>query len=112
MKEYIVIYHAPAEAMKQSAETGPEEMKKGMESWMVWADKCGDALVSMGAPLTGGIKLGTNGNSNESNKEVVGYSILKAENMQEAKSLMDEHPHLNWAAGCEIEIHETMPLPS
>ena len=27
-----------------------------------------------------------------------------------AKSLLDGHPHLGWTDGCEIEVHESMPL--
>jgi len=111
MKNYIVIYHAPSSAMEQSANATPEEIEKGMEPWMDWAKMCGDKLVDLGTPLTGGIKLSPGGSSASSEKDVVGYSILKAESIQDAKSLMENHPHLNWAAGCEIEIHETMPLP-
>ena len=111
MKKFIVIYHAPSEAMKQNADVSEEEMKKGMEPWMIWAEKCGEKLIDLGTPLSGGLSLSHDGNSAASNKEVVGYSILNAENLQDAKSLMESHPHLNWAAGCEIEIHESMPLP-
>ena len=111
MKNFIVIYHGPADAMKQNADVSQEEMKKGMEDWMVWAEKCGENLVDMGAPLTGGVILGPEGTSGASKRDVVGFSILKAKDMQEAKTLMDGHPHLNWRADCEIEIHETMPLP-
>jgi hypothetical protein len=111
MKKFIVIYHAPIEALKQSMEASPEEMKKGMESWMVWAGKCGEKLFDMGTPLMGGTKLSPDGSSAGSEKGVCGYSVLETENMEDAKSLMDGHPHLNWAAGCEIEIYETMPLP-
>ena len=53
MKNFIVIYHAPIDFLKQSANTSPEEMKKGMEAWMIWAEKCGDKLVDMGKPLMG-----------------------------------------------------------
>ena len=106
-----VIYHAPQEAMNQNTDVSEEEMKKGMEPWMIWAKKCGEKLVDLGTPLTGGLKLSPEGNSAASNKEVVGYSILNAGNMEEAQSLMADHPHLSWDAGCEIEIHESMPLP-
>ena len=112
MKTFIVIYHAPGELMKQNELASPEEMKKGMEPWMVWAEKCGEQLLDMGNPLMGGIKLNHDGSNVPSDKDVVGYSILKAASMDEAKSLMDGHPHLNWAEGCEIEVHETMPLPA
>ena len=35
----------------------------------------------------------------------------QAENMEAAKAMLMGHPHLQWAAGCEIEVHEAMPLP-
>jgi hypothetical protein len=76
-----------------------------------WAKKCGDQLVDMGTPLSGGIKLSPDGKSSMSVNGVVGYSILQAENIEGAKSLMEGHPHLQWRADCEIEIHESMPLP-
>ncbi len=31
--------------------------------------------------------------------------------MVAAKKLLDGHPHLEWDAGCEIEVHESMPMP-
>ncbi|MGI9551095.1 MAG: hypothetical protein ACR2MT_07840 [Aurantibacter sp.] len=112
MKKFIVTYHTPAEEMAKMGEINPEDMKKGMEPWMAWAARCGNKLVDMGAPLMGGQKLSPDGSSTNSGRAVTGYSILQAENMEEAKSLMDGHPHLQWAGGCEIEIHESMPLPS
>jgi hypothetical protein len=41
----------------------PEEMKKGMEPWMVWANKIGDGLVEMGSPLGNGQLIDKTGNS-------------------------------------------------
>lgn len=111
MKKFIVLYHAPAKAMQETANSTPEEMKKGMEQWMQWAQKCGDKLVDMGTPLEGGQKLNASGSSEPSKKEVVGYSILQANDMNEAKSLLQGHPHLMWRNDCEIEVHESMPLP-
>ena len=111
MKNYLVIYHAPAEALAASAEQTPEEMEKGMEPWMAWAAQCGDQLVDLGQPLIGGQRLNTDGSSNPSDREVCGYSMLKANSMDEAKTLLQGHPHLAWTAGCEIEVHETMPIP-
>jgi len=110
MKKFIVIYHAPVSAMEQMADASPEDMKKGMEPWMDWAKKCGSGLVDMGIPLGGGQKL-TKSGSSPSDKNVVGYSILQAEDMEGAKALLKGHPHLEWTAGCEIEVHESMPLP-
>ncbi len=111
MKKFIILYHAPGEALAKMAAPTPEEMKKGMEPWMAWAAKCGDKLVDMGTPLMGGQRLNPDGGSAASARGVCGYSILNANDMAEAKSLLKGHPHLGWAADCEIEVHEATPLP-
>lgn len=111
MKKFIVIYHAPIDAMKQMANISPEEQKKGMDEWMVWAKKCGSKLVDLGAPLMNGQQLSPDGKSKNSDKNVAGYSILEADNLEEAKGLLKGHPHLAWNAQCSIEVHEAMPLP-
>lgn len=110
MNKYLVIYHASEAAGKKMENSNPAEMKKGMEAWMAWAQKCGSGLLDMGTPLGGGMKINQTG-STPSNKNVVGYSMLQAKNMEAAKAMLKEHPHLKWAAGCEIEVHELLPLP-
>ena len=114
MKKYLVIYHAPmdAAAMREMMNRPPEEMAKGMEMWMQWAKKCGDHLVDLGSPLMGGQALNGDGKSKPSDRHVSGYSILQAENMEEAKSLLQGHPHLGpWNPQATIEVHETVILP-
>ena len=34
MKKFLVIYHAPAEAMEMMANASPEEKAEGMKPWM------------------------------------------------------------------------------
>ena len=109
MKKFVVIYHAPA-VWELAKDVTPEDMQKGMELWMAWAAKCGDGLADFGTPLAGGLKVSKSG-STQSDKGVVGYSILQAEDMERAKALLQGHPHLEWAADCEIEVHESMPPP-
>jgi hypothetical protein len=111
MKKYIILYYAPMDAMQQMSQATPEEQQKGMEAWMSWSQSCGDHLVELGAPLMNGLKLRTDGTSENSDKEVTGYSIMQAENIEGVKKMLDKHPHLTWNANCSIEIHETMPLP-
>ena len=77
---------------------------------MVWANQCGDALVDLGSPL-GGAQRVTQSGSSQSDSNVVGYSILQAENMEAAQALLQGHPHITWNPDCEIQIHECMPLP-
>ena len=111
MKKFVVIYHATPEAMEQPMNMSQEDMKKGMDLWFAWAEKAGDALVDFGSPLMGGQKLSPSGSS-PSDHGVMGYSILQAEDMAAAQSVLAGHPHLEWAAGCELEVHESMPMPS
>ncbi len=112
MKKFVVIYHADAaalEQMQQMAGASPEEHEKAMEPWMTWAASCGDRLVDMGAPLVGGQRLSKSG-STPSEMQVVGYSILNADDMQSAQALLSTHPHLEWTDGCSIEVHEAAPM--
>ena len=111
MPRYVVTYHAPAAAMEKMSSSTPEDMQKGMEMWMAWARECGDGLVDMGTPLGGGQKVTASGVSPSPNG-VVGFSVLQAADMDGALSLIQGHPHLGWDAGCEIEVHESLPLPS
>ena len=109
MKKFIVLYHAPVSFMEGMKNASPEQSKKEMDSWMEWAKKCGSGLVDFGAPLMNGQKV-TNSGSSPSEKNVVGYSILQADDMEKAQEMLKEHPHLNWRDGCEIEIHEVVKM--
>ena len=95
MKKFVVIYHAQQTVMEQMANATPEQMQEAMKPWMEWVAKCGEGLVDLGAPISGGQKLSKSGSST-SDKSVVGYSILQAENIEGAIAL--------------LEVHETMPM--
>ncbi len=110
MKKFIVIYHASAPALELWGKASAEDMQKGGEAWMAWAARCGNALVDMGTPLSGGQRLSKSGSA-PSDMGVVAYSILQAEDMGAAKALLEGHPHLEWESGCEIEVHESMAMP-
>ena len=111
MPKYVVLYFAPAFAAIKMAAARPEDMKKEMESWMVWAKKCGSHLIDMGTPLGNGFKMSKSGATSLGKKGIVGYSLLEAASMSAAKALLKGHPHLVWTDGCEIEVYESMPLP-
>lgn len=87
----------------------PEEMKKGMELWMAWAKELGTGLVDLGTPVGDG-QLFTKSGSSPSKSDINGYSILQAENMEEAKAMLVKHPHLNWYEGCTLEVFESLPM--
>jgi hypothetical protein len=91
--------------------SSPEDMKKGMEAWNAWAEKCGSGLVDLGQPLANGMRV-TPGGTSPSDRGVAGYSILQAEDINGAVAMLQGHPHLGWDDSCDIEVHEAMPLPS
>ena len=110
MKKFVVIYHADNSVMEMMSKSTPEQMKEEMGKWQVWAEKCGTGLVDIGTPLANGQHMSESG-SPSSDKGVMGYSILQAESMDEAKKMMEAHPHLSFGVGCDIEVHESLPTP-
>jgi len=111
MKKFVVTYLAPSDDAWKTAESSPEEMEKGMKAWMVWAEKCGSKLLDFGTPLGNGLTLGPGGSSINSDSKIIGYSILQADTMDEARDLLKEHPHLDWNAACMIDVHESLAVP-
>ena len=75
---------------------------------MAWKEALGDKMLDLGAPLSGGLRINPNGSTEASKKEVTGYSMIQAKDMEGARSLLKGHPHLQ--AGCEIELHEAMAM--
>ncbi len=110
MKKFIVLYHAPQSAAEKMNASSPEDMKAGMAEWMAWSEKAGDKLVDFGTPL-GNPKDVTSSGASASDSDVNGYTIIQAESMDEAVELLKQHPHLNWADGCKIEVLESLPIP-
>ena len=77
---------------------------------MAWKEKLGSKMIDLGTPLGPGLKINPDGSSEPSKKEVTGYSMILAKDIKEAKSLLENHPHLGWNPGCDIEIHQVIPL--
>ena len=110
MKKFLVIYHMPTDITWNPEDHSPEEMKKGMEEWMVWADKCGHGLLDMGNPLINGRNVDSSDNVSDSSKGAAGYSILQAADMDAALEMVKGHPHLKWNEACDLEVHEIRPM--
>ena len=85
-------------------------MEAMMGEWNAWAGRVGDGLVDFGTPLGYGKKVTPSGTSDSTN-DVVGYSIIEASDMDAALALAQGHPHLTMPGGCEIEVHESQPIP-
>jgi hypothetical protein len=109
MTKFVFIYHAPPMSA-DAPQPSPEQMEQVMQAWMAWAGKVGDGMVDFGTPLAGGTRVTPDGTS-ASDRQVAGYSIIEAADMDAALALAQDHPHLNMPGGCEIEVHEAQPVP-
>jgi hypothetical protein len=91
------------------ANSTPEQMQAGMAAWQAWYQKCGSAVVDLGAPLDKSttVKAGV---AESSKTAIAGYSLVLAESMEAAVSLMQDHPHFR-APGGSVQILESVPMP-
>jgi hypothetical protein len=67
-------------------------------------------MVDFGRPLAGGVHVSPEGTAASTN-EVVGYTIIEADDAAAALELAKAHLHLNMPGGCTIEVHEAQPVP-
>jgi len=107
MTRFMVLYRSPASARDQMANATPEQMKTGMDAWMQWAGKAGDAVVDLGAPLAPAAHVGP-GSSDAG--EISGYSIMQADSAEALGAVLDGHPHLGMP-GSSIEVLEMLSMP-
>jgi len=91
------------------ADATPAQMKASMDEWTAWRDVVGGENVEFGNPVNAGKCLeGTE--VTDSTTTVSGYSILKADSLDDAADLLADHPHLKMP-GCSIEVLEFLPMP-
>ena len=67
MKNYLVVYYSPIEAIKQMSNVSPEDHQKVMARWMKWKDAHEENVKDFGAPLLPGNTVDTNANWSNSN---------------------------------------------
>jgi hypothetical protein len=96
MTKYLVLYRSDVSARDQMANATPEQAQAGMQAWMEWFGKAGDAVIDGGAPVSG------------DDQTIGGYSILQAESRDELNAVLDSHPHKQIGT---IEVLEFLPTP-
>jgi hypothetical protein len=100
------MYRSTLWAREMMATMAPDQGKAEMARWMAWGGAAGPALVDWGAPLGEAATVGGSANAGF----ITGYSIVSADNMENARKLFEAHPHLG-APGAAIDVIEMMPLP-
>lgn len=107
---YVVLYKASTSVRERFAQATPEQAQQGVQLWIDGQARLGDALVDPGRPIGRAMHVTTVGAS-DTDSAVVGMSILQANDMAHALTMVEGHHHLAWAEGCEIELLEEMPIP-
>jgi hypothetical protein len=93
MKKFLLLYQGPATPLDASH-----------EGWPQWFNKLGDKLVDRGLPMAHGRSLRDDGSTGDSATNLNGYSIIQAEDMGEALSLLHDHPYHSLGNEYTVEI--------
>ena len=91
------------------AKATPEQMAAGMAAWRAWHEKCGSAVVDLGAPLDKSTTASV-GSAVAGTTSITGYTMLQAASMEEAVALMKGHPHFHMP-GSSAQILECVSMP-
>jgi hypothetical protein len=110
MARFIVLYRAPYEVAERFATATPEEARAGARLWTEWFDQLGPALIDPGRPLGNATTVTRNGVTTAPT-EVIGMTILQADDLEDALGMVHNHHHLQWAESCTITVLEELPIP-
>lgn len=110
MAKFLVLYNSQMSASETMGGSSPEEVKAGMDAWMAWAQKNGDAIVDFGNPLEARGHLEP-GSSSASSNQASGFSILQADSADALTKALEDHPHLH-VPGNTIDVLEFLPMPA
>ncbi len=98
MKNYVYTYHS-----KQTTPPSAEALQK----WGEWMHSLGANLVDGGNPITGNKAVLRSGQILRDEPDtVIGYSIIKARNLEEAVELAKSNPLADALDG-EVRVYET-----
>lgn len=114
MNKYLVLYRSDGALSGMSvsemfANTPPEQMAAGMAAWQSWYERCGSAVVVLGAPLDKSTTV-AGGAGTPGRTSITGYTVLQAKSMEEAVGLMKDHPHFHMP-GATVQILECVAMP-
>jgi len=109
MKKFIALYYNTSGAHQPAPEMTSEQKEQMMAPWGAWAEKCGSQLVDMGSPFAPA-SSSQNGEVWSASKNLVtGYSVVSADNLEEAQELFKGHPIYAYPDHA-VEISECAPM--
>lgn len=109
MKQFLIIYGMPSDAMaKMSEMMSPEEMKKGMEEWKAWQDAHIANIPEPGNPVGKNTRVSVDG-ARETSNEIAGYSVMTGESKEAVVEIVKSNPHFQVPGGY-VEVMEIIPM--
>ena len=107
MTKFIYLYRGPASPM--SALT-PEQSAARKAAFGAWMEKVGEALVDVGCPFGTSVSVRDDGTEGTAD-DLIGYTVVEADDLAAAKALTDGLPFLSNHDGQHtVEIFELLPM--
>ncbi len=106
MNDYVLLYSGGG-GMPETEDA----QKSALQDWETWMGKLGSALVDGGNPFTSAAKkIAADGSISDGpvDQMVTGYSVIKAESLEEAAALAKDCPVLK--GGASISVFETFDV--
>jgi len=105
MAKFIYLYRGPATPISDRT---PEEGDERMSAFGAWMEKVGAALVDVGSPFGTSASVRDDGTEGTAS-DLIGYTIIEADDLAAAKALTDGLPFLfNSDGKCTVEIFELL----
>ena len=107
MAKFIYLYRGPATPMSDRT---PEEGAERMAAFSAWMEKAGAALIDGGSPFGASASVRDDGTEGTAG-DLIGYTIVEADDLDAAKAFTDGLPFLSNSDGkFAVEIFELMPM--
>ena len=100
MPNYLLAYHGGG------TPEGEEAQAAVMQAWNDWLDETGDAILDLGNPVGDARIINADGSVSANN--VTGYSIIEADDMDDAIAIAKGCPIL--ADGGSVEVAELVDM--
>jgi hypothetical protein len=107
MAKFIYLYRGPATPMPDPT---PEQGAERQAAFGAWMEKAGPALVDVGSPFGTSASVRDDGTEGTAG-DLIGYTIVEADDLAAAKAFTDGLPFLSNRDGKHaVEIFELLPM--
>ena len=104
MAKFIYLYRGPVPDLT------PQQGAERMAAFAASLEKVGPALVDGGSPFGASASVRDDGTEGTAG-DLIGYTIIEADDLTAAKAFTDGLPFLSDCAGhCAVEIFELLPM--